>query len=51
MTEVFDTDVMRRRETLRTELGAYTLAFDASSNTVCALFSDTHRAAVYVDPD
>lgn len=51
MIDVFDTDTMRRREALRTEPGAHTLAFDASSNTVYAFLPDTHRAAVYVDHD
>ncbi len=49
--EVLDADAMQRRETLRTEPGAHTLAFDASSNTVYAFFPDTHRAAVYGDRD
>ena len=49
--EVFDTETMRRRETVWTEKGAHTLAFDASSNTVYAFLPNTHRAAVYVDRD
>ncbi len=49
--EVLDTDTMQWRETLRTEPGAHTLAFDPSSNTVYGFFPGTHRAAVYVDRD
>ncbi len=47
--EVFDTETMRRRETVPTEKGAHTLAFDTASNTVYAFLPDTHRAAIYVD--
>ena len=49
VVKVIDTDTMRRRETVRTESGAHTLAFDASSNTVYAFLPETHRTAVYVD--
>ena len=47
--EVFDTNALRRDETVRTEKGAHTLAFDAASNTVYAFLPQTHRAAVYID--
>ena len=47
--EVFDTRTLRRDETVRTEMGAHTLAFDATSNTVYAFLPQTHRAAVYID--
>jgi DNA-binding beta-propeller fold protein YncE len=47
--DVFDTDRMKRVETVSTEAGAHTLAFDASSNTVYAFLPETHRARVYVD--
>jgi len=47
--EVFETDRLRRRETVQTEHGAHTLAFDAGSNTVYAFLPESHRAAVYVD--
>ncbi len=46
-----DADAMQRRETVRTERGAHTLAFDASSDTGYGFFPDTHRSAVYVDRD
>ena len=49
VVEVFDTDVMERLETVRTELGAHTLGFDAERNKVYAFLPKMHRAAVYVD--
>ena len=49
--EIFDTETMRRRQTVRTEPGAHTLAFDAASQTVYAFLPRTHRAAIYVDRD
>ncbi len=42
---------MRRRETVWTEKGTHTLAFDAASNTVYAFLPETHRAAVYIDSE
>jgi len=47
--EVFDTSRLRRHETVATEAGAHTLAFDARRNVVCAFLPATHRAAVYAD--
>jgi DNA-binding beta-propeller fold protein YncE len=47
--DVFDTDTMRRRETVTTEKGAHTLAFDAPSNIIYAFLPETHRAGVWVD--
>ena len=47
--EVFDTDVLNRRETFPTEAGAHTLSFDATRDIVCAFMPATHRAAVYED--
>jgi DNA-binding beta-propeller fold protein YncE len=49
LIEVFDTGVLRRRETVPTESGAHTLSFDAARNLVCAFLPQTHRAAVYED--
>jgi DNA-binding beta-propeller fold protein YncE len=49
LIEVFETDRMRRLETVRTEAGAHTLGFDPSRNTVYAFLPDTHRALVYAD--
>ena len=47
--EVFDTHPLRRHETVPTEAGAHTLAFDPTRNLVCAFLPASHRAAVYVD--
>jgi len=49
LIEVFETDHMRRLETVRTEAGAHTLAFDQGRNTVYAFLPNTHRALIYVD--
>ncbi len=49
--EVFDAETMARIETVSTETGAHTLAFDAERNKVYAFLPQTHRAAVYVDED
>ena len=49
LIEVFETDQMRRLETVRTEAGAHTLGFDPSRNTVYAFLPNTHRALIYVD--
>jgi DNA-binding beta-propeller fold protein YncE len=47
--EVFDTETMRRLESVPTERGAHTIGFDAVRNTVYAFLPGTHRAAVYRD--
>jgi DNA-binding beta-propeller fold protein YncE len=47
--EVFETDRLRRIETVATERGAHTLAFDRARDTVYAFLPDTHRASVYRD--
>lgn len=47
--DVFDTSARRRHETVPTEAGAHTLAFDPVRNLVCAFLPATHRAAVYAD--
>ena len=47
--DVFDTETMRRLESVPTERGAHTIGFDAVRNTVYAFLPDTHRAAVYRD--
>jgi DNA-binding beta-propeller fold protein YncE len=49
LIEVFDTDQMRRVETVRTEDGAHTLGFDPGRHTVYAFLPKTHRAVVYAD--
>ncbi|MGH7309233.1 MAG: YncE family protein [Candidatus Rokuibacteriota bacterium] len=47
--EAFDTAPLRRHETVTTETGAHTLAFDPVRNLVCAFLPATHRAALYLD--
>ncbi len=47
--EVFDTQLLERIQTVPTEAGAHTIAFDAARNKVYAFLPQTHRAAVYVD--
>lgn len=47
--DVFNTQTMERIETIITEPGAHTLAFDSSQNKVYAFLPETHRAAVYKD--
>jgi DNA-binding beta-propeller fold protein YncE len=49
LIEVFGTTPLRRQETIRTELGAHTLSFDATRNIVCAFLPASHRATVYRD--
>ena len=49
LIEVFDTEAWQRIETVPTEPGAHTLAFDAQRNKVYAFLPETHRAAVYMD--
>jgi DNA-binding beta-propeller fold protein YncE len=49
LIQVFDTDSLQLVETLLTEKGAHTLAFDSTSNKVYAFLPQTHRVAVYVD--
>jgi DNA-binding beta-propeller fold protein YncE len=46
---VFDTAAMRLLETVPTEKGAHTLAFDADRNQVYAFAPQTHRALVFAD--
>ena len=47
--DVFDTRTMRRGETISTEKGAHTIAFDAARKKVYAFLPQTHRAAIYFD--
>jgi DNA-binding beta-propeller fold protein YncE len=47
--EVFDTRTLKLVETVQTEKGAHTLAYDADRSLVYAFLPGTHRAAVYVD--
>lgn len=45
--DVFDTETLRRLESVPTEAGAHTIGFDAARGTVYAFLPKTHRAAVY----
>jgi DNA-binding beta-propeller fold protein YncE len=47
--DVFDTDTLRRVQSVPTEAGAHTIAFDAARNKVYAFLPQSHRAAVYQD--
>jgi DNA-binding beta-propeller fold protein YncE len=47
--EVFDSAPLRRRQTVPTEAGAHTLAFDPARDLVYAFLPATHRAAVFTD--
>lgn len=47
--EAFATNPLAHAETVRTEAGAHTLAFDASRDLVCAFLPQSHRAAIYRD--
>ena len=47
--DVFETTSLERLETIPTEKGAHTLAFDAQHNKVYAFLPQTHRAQVFVD--
>ena len=47
--EVYDTRAMKRVQTVKTELGAHTIAFDIDKGKVYAFLPETHRAAVYTE--
>jgi hypothetical protein len=47
--DIFDSSTLQRVETVATERGAHTIAFDSDRNKVYAFLPQTHRAAVYVD--
>jgi DNA-binding beta-propeller fold protein YncE len=47
--EVFDTVPLRRHQSVPTEEGAHTLAFDPARHLVAAFLPRTHRASLYVD--
>src|SRR5262245_23206297 len=51
IVEVIDTDTLRPVESVATEAGCHTLAFDAASNMLYAFLPRTHRAAIYIDRD
>ena len=45
--EVFEPGAMRRLQSVQTERGAHTIAFDPTCNSVYAFLPETHRAAIY----
>jgi len=47
--DVFDAGSLSRLETVPTEKGAHTLAFDAVRNKIYAFLPQTHRARVFTD--
>jgi DNA-binding beta-propeller fold protein YncE len=47
--DVIDVSSWLRLETIVTEPGAHTLAFDEGSNRVYAFLPETHRASLYQD--
>jgi DNA-binding beta-propeller fold protein YncE len=49
LIDVFDTDTLTLLETIPTEKGAHTLAFDAEHHKVYAFLPGTHRAEVFID--
>jgi DNA-binding beta-propeller fold protein YncE len=49
VVDVFDTDTLSRLETVATEKGAHTLAFDARRNKIYAFAPQTHCALVFAD--
>jgi len=49
--QVFDTEDMKPLETVQTEQGAHTMAFDPDRHKIYAFLPQTHRAAVYIDSE
>jgi len=47
--DVFDTDTVKRVQTVKTEEGAHTIGYNPTSDKVYAFLPETHRASVYVD--
>jgi DNA-binding beta-propeller fold protein YncE len=47
--DVFDTDAMQLIESINTETGAHTIAFNPQANKIYAFMPQSHRAAVYID--
>ena len=47
--DVFDIEPLKLIQSVPTERGANTIAFDATRNRVYAFLPQTHRAAVFVD--
>jgi len=47
--DVFDTDAMKLNQTVKTELGAHTIAYNPETDKVYAFTPASHRAAIYQD--
>jgi hypothetical protein len=47
--DVFDSEALTLIQSVPTESGTNTIAFDAPRNKVYAFLPQTHRAAVFVD--
>ena len=47
MIDVFDTDTMKLSQTVRTEVGAHTIAYNPEIGRVYAFLPASHRAAIY----
>ena len=47
--EVYNTKALKRVQTVKTELGAHTIAFNPDTNKVYAFLPGTHRGSVYND--
>ena len=47
--DLFETDSLRHIETISTEKGAHTIAFDVAQNKVYAFLPESHRASIYLD--
>ena len=47
--DLFETDSLKRIDTISTEKGAHTIGFDAAQDKVYAFLPESHRAAVYLD--
>jgi DNA-binding beta-propeller fold protein YncE len=49
--QITDTDAMKVLDTIPTELGAHTIAFDPATNKVYGFLPQTSRAVVYLDEE
>jgi DNA-binding beta-propeller fold protein YncE len=49
--DLFETDTLKRIETIPTEKGAHTIGFDSVHDKVYAFLPESHRAAIYLDSE
>ena len=47
--DIFDTRTMKLADTVKTEKGAHTIAYNMETSKVYALLPETHRSSVFVD--